>query len=66
MNKDGIGDVAYHPVSLYSMVIEQNSNAVILMRSFMVTLLDKAEKAIPSLTPENLVDTAPYMKPVKL
>lgn len=62
MNRDGIGDVPYHPVSMYSMVIEQNPNAVILMRSFMVTLLDKAEKAIPSLTPENLVDEAPVMK----
>jgi len=66
MNRDRIGDIPYHPISMYSMVIEQNENAVILMRSFMVTLLDKAEKAIPSLTPENLVDTAPYMKPIKL
>lgn len=62
MNKDGLGDTPYHPVSMYSMVIEQNPNAVILMRSFMVTLLDKAEKAIPSLTPENMVDEAPVMK----
>lgn len=64
MNKDGLGDVPYHPVSMYSMVIEQNPNAVILLRSFMVTLLDKAEKAIPSLTPENLVDEAPVMKSI--
>lgn len=65
MNRDGLGDVPYHPVSMYSMVIEQNPNAVILMRSFMVTLLDKAEKAIPSLTPENLVDEAPVMKMIR-
>ncbi|MGV3529394.1 MAG: nitrous oxide reductase family maturation protein NosD [Flavisolibacter sp.] len=62
MNKDGVGDVPFHPVSMYSMVVEQSPNAVILMRSFIVSLLDKAEKAIPSLTPENLVDTAPAMK----
>ena len=66
LNRDRIGDIPYHPVSMYSMVIEQNANAVILLRSFMVTLLDKAEKAIPSLTPENLADGAPYTKPVKL
>ena len=65
LNKDGLGDVPYHPVSMYSMVIEQNPNAVILMRSFMVTLLDKAEKAIPSLTPESMVDLAPIMKNIK-
>jgi nitrous oxidase accessory protein len=62
MDKDGYGDVPYHPISMYSMVIEQNPNAAILMRSFMVTLLDKAEKAIPSLTPENMFDEKPMMK----
>ena len=62
MNRDGIGDVPYHPISMYSMVIEQNPNAAILMRSFMVTLLDKAEKAIPSFTPANMVDEKPIMK----
>ena len=62
MNRDGYGDVPYHPVSMYSMVIEQNPTSVLLMRSFMVSLLDKAEKAIPSLTPENLVDNQPLMR----
>jgi nitrous oxidase accessory protein len=66
MNKDGIGDVPYHPVSLYSMIVEENPNSLLLLRSFMVNLLDKAEKAIPSLTPENLVDTQPMIKPNKL
>ena len=65
-NKDGIGDVPYHPVSMYSMIVEENPNALILLRSFIVTLLDKAEKAIPSLTPENLVDDKPMLKPNKL
>ncbi len=66
LNKDLVGDVPYHPVSMYSMVIEQNPNSVMLLRSFMVSLLDKAEKAIPSLTPENMVDEQPLMKPLKL
>lgn len=66
LNKDGRGDVPYHPVSMYSMVIEQNPNSVILLRSFMVTLLDKVEKAAPALTPENLIDTKPYMNPIRL
>ncbi|HEY6505865.1 MAG TPA: nitrous oxide reductase family maturation protein NosD [Chitinophagaceae bacterium] len=66
INKDGIGDIPYHPVSMYAMIVEQNPHTLILMRSFMVSLLDKAEKAIPSLTPENLVDDKPFMKPNKL
>lgn len=65
-NKDGIGDVPYHPVSMYSLIVEKNENALILLRSFMISLLDKAEKAIPSLTPENLVDNKPAIKPYKL
>ena len=64
-NRDGMGDVPYHPVSMYAMIIEQNPNALILLRSFMVTLLDRAEKAIPSLTPENLKDSSPMIKPNK-
>lgn len=66
MNKDGVGDVPYHPVSMYAMVVEQNPTTLVLMRSFIVSLLDKAEKAIPSLTPENLIDNKPMIKPNKL
>ena len=66
INKDAIGDVAYRPVSMYSMIIEQNPNSLILLRSFFVSLLEKAEKTIPTLTPENLVDEKPMIKPNKL
>jgi nitrous oxidase accessory protein len=66
MNKDGVGDVPYHPVSMYSMIVEENPNSLLLLRSFMVSLLDKAERAIPVLTPENLVDEKPMIKPNKL
>jgi nitrous oxidase accessory protein len=66
MNRDGIGDVPYHPVSMYSMIVEQNPNALILLRSFIVNLLDKAERAIPSLTPANLLDEKPMLKENKL
>ncbi|HEY5969023.1 MAG TPA: nitrous oxide reductase family maturation protein NosD [Chitinophagaceae bacterium] len=66
LNKDGIGDVPYHPVSMYSMIVEQNPNSLILLRSFMVSLLDNAEKAIPSLASENLIDDKPMIKSIKL
>ncbi|MGC3947849.1 MAG: nitrous oxide reductase family maturation protein NosD [Chryseolinea sp.] len=66
MNKDRVGDIPYHPVSMYSMVVEQMPAAVLLWRSFLVLLLDKAERAIPALTPENLKDDTPLMKPYDL
>lgn len=61
LNKDHIGDVPFHPVSLFAMVVEQMPYAMMLWRSFAVALLDKAEKMIPSLTPELLRDDQPLM-----
>lgn len=66
INKDKLGDVPYRPVSLYSMIIQQNPPAMILFRSLMSSLLDKTEKLLPSLTPENLKDEHPLMKPLAL
>jgi nitrous oxidase accessory protein len=66
INKDGVGDVPYHPLSLFSVIVETNPPAMLLFRSFMVSLLDKSEKLLPSLTPENFVDKQPYMRSIKL
>lgn len=65
LHKDGIGDVPYRPISLYAQIIEQNPQSVMLMRSFMVNLIDKVERAIPSITPESVKDEQPAMKPWK-
>jgi nitrous oxidase accessory protein len=62
LNKDGVGDVPFRPVSMYGMIVEQMPTAVLLWRSFLVYLMDKAEKAIPAITPENLKDDLPSMK----
>jgi len=62
LNRDGVGDVPYHPVSLYSMVVEKMPSSVMLWRSFLVYLLDRTEKVVPSITPENLKDLHPVMK----
>ena len=66
LNKDNTGDIPFHPVSLFSIIAEKNPPAMMLFRSFMVSLLDKTERIMPSLTPENLKDNYPYMKPLKL
>lgn len=44
LNKDGLGDVPCHPLSLYSVIVEKNPPAMLLYRSFMISLLDKTEK----------------------
>lgn len=66
LDKNGIGDICYRPVSMYAMIVEQNPSAMILFRSFMTGLLDKTEKVLPTLIPENLKDDSPLMKPLPL
>jgi nitrous oxidase accessory protein len=66
LDKDRVGDVPYRPVSMYSMIVEKNPPAMMLFRSFITSLLDKTEKVLPSLTPENLKDDHPLMKPLPL
>ena len=63
LDHNAIGDVPYRPVSLYGMIIERMPSAVLLWRSFFVFLIDRAEKAMPAITPENLKDDSPAMKP---
>lgn len=62
LNKDGIGDVPYAPVSLFSVVSSNHPEALILLHSFFIEILEIAEKIFPSLTPEKLKDKKPLMK----
>lgn len=66
LNKDKTGDVPFHPLSLFSVIVEKNPPAMILFRSLMVSLLDKSERVIPSLTPDNFIDHEPLMKALNL
>ena len=62
LNKDKIGDVPYRPVSLYSLVVERVPSSIMFLRSFIVDLMDRMEKIIPSFTPEMLKDDSPVLK----
>jgi len=66
LNRDGFGDIPYHPVSMYSMIIQSNPASLMLFRSIIVALLDKTEKLLPGITPENLKDDKPNIKPLPL
>lgn len=61
---DGVGDVPFHPVRLFSLVVAQNEPALVLQRSPLVALLDVAEQVLPVLTPENLSDPRPSLGPL--
>ena len=64
INKDKVGDVPYRPVSLYSMLVERVPSSVMFMRSFIVNLMDRIEKVIPSVIPDQLIDESPSMKKI--
>lgn len=62
LDRDGVGDVPYRPLSMYAVVVEKNPSAMLLFRSFLVSLLDRSEKIFPSLTPDNFIDESPRIK----
>ena len=64
LDKDKIGDVPYRPVSVFSRIVEDNPNALILLRSFLVDVLEITEKILPSFIPENLIDKSPLINQV--
>ncbi|MHA7130168.1 nitrous oxide reductase family maturation protein NosD [Algoriphagus namhaensis] len=63
LNRDATGDVPFRPVNLYSVIVEKIPASVMLWRSFMVTLLDRMEKILPTMTPDEMIDHSPKMRP---
>ena len=62
LDRDGFGDVPFAPVRLFALVVQQNEPALILLRSFFVSLLDAAERVAPVLTPQTMEDQRPLMR----
>lgn len=63
LDRNGMGDVPFRPLSLFAMVNERMPYAVVLSRSLLTGLMDQAERLIPSMTPEGLEDDKPLMRP---
>lgn len=62
LDRDGYGDVPFAPVRLFAVVVQQHEPALILLRSFFVSLLDAAERVAPVLTPRTMEDPRPMMQ----
>lgn len=65
LNKDGIGDVPFRPVKLFSYIVNQTPETIVLLRSLFVDIINFSEKVSPVFTPDNLVDKAPLMKEIQ-
>lgn len=66
LSGDGIGDVPYRPVRIFSLIVERNPMALMLLRSMFVQILDLTERVMPTITPDTLVDEKPLMQKVAL
>jgi nitrous oxidase accessory protein len=64
LDKDGIGDVAFRPVKLFSYIVNRTPETIVLLRSLFIDIIDFSEKVSPVFTPDNLLDQSPRMKPI--
>jgi len=63
LDRDGIGDVPYRPLKLFSYVVTRVDASIILLRSLFIDLINFAEKITPLFTPATMVDEKPLMRP---
>ncbi|PKV49276.1 nitrous oxidase accessory protein [Aquimarina sp. MAR_2010_214] len=62
LDKNGVGDVPYRPVKLFSYIVNRTPETIILMRSLFIDMIDFSEKVSPVFTPDDLLDNFPLMK----
>jgi len=65
LDKNGVGDVPFRPVKLFSYIVNNTPETIILLRSLFVDMINFSEKVSPIFTPKNLVDKSPLMHRVK-
>lgn len=64
LDHDGFGDVPYRPVKLFSYIVNRSPEALVLLRSLFVDIINFSEKVSPIFTPDNLMDKYPIMKEI--
>lgn len=65
LDKDGIGDVPYRPVKLFSYIVNRTPETIILLRSLFIDIIDFSERVSPVFTPDNLLDNHPSIKKIE-
>jgi len=64
LDKNGIGDIPYRPVKLFSFIVNKSPEALVLLRSLFIDLVNFSEKVTPVFTPSHLMDTNPLMRQI--
>ncbi len=65
LDKDGVGDVPYRPVKLFSYIVNRTPETIILLRSLFIDIIDFSEKVSPVFTPDDLLDNNPLIKKIE-
>jgi nitrous oxidase accessory protein len=64
LDRDGVGDVPHRPVKLFSFILSRTPEAIVLLRSLFIDLINFSEKVSPVFTPANVLDNHPLMQPI--
>lgn len=64
LDRNHVGDIPYHPVKLFNYIVQETPEAMILLRSLFIDLLNFAEKVSPVFTPKHVADHRPEMRPI--
>ncbi len=62
LDRNGVGDIPYRPVKLFSYIVHNTPETIVLLRSMFVDIINFSEKVSPVFTPDNLIDSNPLMK----
>lgn len=62
LDKDGVGDVPYRPVKLFSYITNTTPETIVLLRSLFIDIINFSEKVSPVFTPDNLLDSTPAIR----
>ena len=65
LDHDGIGDIPYRPIKLFSHVVSLVPTSIVLLRSLFIDLINFAETVTPIFTPETLTDDKPLIRKIK-
>jgi len=61
LDKNGVGDIPYRPVKLFSYIVNRTPETIVLLRSLFVDIINFSEKVSPVFTPDDLLDKNPLM-----
>ncbi|HQV76466.1 MAG TPA: nitrous oxide reductase family maturation protein NosD [Flavobacteriales bacterium] len=62
LDHDKIGDTPHRPLGFFALLVERIPYAMVFSRSLFVSLLDRAERLLPTLTPAALKDVHPLLR----